>query len=143
MTDIDLRDLSRRYIGLWNEPDAGLRRDATQRLWAADRTHILQPPAEIREVAAGLGFDSTALEAHGHDAIETRVTRSHERFVAYFASSVGRGPGRSLGARDVTRPTVNPLRRNNGGVRTNSAAARAATATMAPRSPAVSANTPT
>jgi hypothetical protein len=38
--------------------------------------------AEIREVAAGLGFESTALEAYGHDAIELRVTRSHERFVA-------------------------------------------------------------
>jgi hypothetical protein len=81
-TDTDPGDLSRRYISMWNEPDAGLRRNAIQRLWAADGTHVLRPPAEIREVAAGLGFESTTLEAYGHDAIELRVTRTHERFVA-------------------------------------------------------------
>ena len=44
--------------------------------------HILQPPVEIREAAAALGFDSTTLEAHGHGALKARVTRSYERFIA-------------------------------------------------------------
>lgn len=82
MTDIDPQELAVRYIALWSEPDAGLRRKAVEQLWAEDGAHILQPPLEIREVAAGLGFDATTLEAHGYDAIETRVTRSYERFVA-------------------------------------------------------------
>jgi hypothetical protein len=37
---------------------------------------------EIREAAAALGFDSTTLEARGYGALEARVTRSYERFVA-------------------------------------------------------------
>ncbi|MEU0949772.1 hypothetical protein ABZ379_45020 [Streptomyces canus] len=35
----------------------------------------------LAEAAAALGFDHTTLEAHWHDAIEMRVTRSHERVV--------------------------------------------------------------
>ncbi|MGO4425649.1 hypothetical protein AB4Z54_44895, partial [Streptomyces sp. MCAF7] len=56
-------------------------RASIEQLWAEDGTHILQPPAEIREVAADLGFNHTTLEAQGYDAIETRVARSYERFV--------------------------------------------------------------
>jgi hypothetical protein len=37
---------------------------------------VLQPAEEIRTVAAGLGFTSTAPEAHGHDALEVRVAVS-------------------------------------------------------------------
>ncbi|MFD1934951.1 MULTISPECIES: hypothetical protein [Nonomuraea] len=51
-------------------------------MWAEDGEHVLQPPQEIRQVAAALGFDSSTLEARGYDAIETRVARSYERFVA-------------------------------------------------------------
>ncbi|MEV6205791.1 hypothetical protein [Kitasatospora sp. NPDC051914] len=51
-------------------------------MWAADGRHVLQPPAEIRTIAAGLGFDHSTLEARGYDAVEIRVARSHERFVA-------------------------------------------------------------
>ena len=82
MTDINPQDLAGRYIALWNEPDAALRRKAIQVLWAEDGAHILQPPVEIREAAAALGFDSTTLEAHGYGALEARVTRSYDRFVA-------------------------------------------------------------
>lgn len=81
MTNIDPQDLAGRYIALWTEPDAELRRKAIEQLWAEDGAHILQPPVEIREVATGLGFDSTTLEACGYDALEVRVTRSYERFV--------------------------------------------------------------
>ncbi|GIH75255.1 hypothetical protein [Planobispora longispora] len=82
MTDIHAQDLAGRYVALWNEPDAGLRRKAVEELWAEDGSHVLQPPQEIREIAARLGFGSTTLEAHGHDAIEIRVARSYEEFVA-------------------------------------------------------------
>ncbi|GAA4571515.1 hypothetical protein [Planotetraspora kaengkrachanensis] len=82
MTDIHTQELAGRYIALWNEPDAGMRRKAIEEVWAADGTHVLQPPQEIREIAAGLGFDSTTLEAHGYDEIEVRVMRSYEKFVA-------------------------------------------------------------
>ncbi len=81
MIEIDPQDLANRYIALWTEPDSAERRVAIGRLWAEDGRHILQPPVEIREIAAGLGFDHTTLEAQGYDAIEIRVARSYERFV--------------------------------------------------------------
>jgi hypothetical protein len=91
MTNIDPQDLADRYIALWTEPDAGLRRKAIEQLWAEGGAHILQPPVEIREVATGLGFDSTTLEAYGYDALEVRVTRSYERFVGPGSTRSGRG----------------------------------------------------
>ncbi|MFI6467244.1 hypothetical protein [Streptomyces sp. NPDC050538] len=81
MTETDPQHLAERYIAQWTEPDAARRRAAIESLWAADGTHVLQPPAEIREIAAGLGFDHPTLRAEGHDAIETRVTRGYQRFV--------------------------------------------------------------
>ena len=47
-----------------------------------DGAHILQPPQEILHAAAGLGFTSTTLQARGRDALETRVTRAYQEFVA-------------------------------------------------------------
>lgn len=82
MTNIDPRELVRRYVAVWNEPDAELRRKAIHELWAEDGAHLLQPPQEIRQAAAGLGFPSTTLQARGHDALEVRVTRAHAEFVA-------------------------------------------------------------
>jgi len=82
MTDKDARELVRRYVAVWIEPDAELRRKAIHDLWAEDGAHILQPPQEIRRAAAGLGFPSVTLEARGHDGIEVRVTRSYQDFVA-------------------------------------------------------------
>ncbi|MEU6549077.1 hypothetical protein ABZ915_02155 [Streptomyces sp. NPDC046915] len=81
MIDIDPQHLADRYTAQWNLTEATERRAAIERLWAQDGTHILQPPEEMRRIAAELGFDHTALEAQGYDAIETRVTRSYERFV--------------------------------------------------------------
>lgn len=82
MTDIDARELVRRYVAVWIEPDAELRRKAIQGLWAEDGAHVLQPPQEIRQAAAELGFPSVTLEARGHDALEIRVTRAYQDFVA-------------------------------------------------------------
>ncbi|WP_336214064.1 hypothetical protein [Nonomuraea sp. LPB2021202275-12-8] len=82
MTDIQPQELAERYIAVWVEPDVESRRKAIQELWAEGGAHILQPPQEIREVAAKLGFDHTTLEAHGWDEIERRVTRAYADFVA-------------------------------------------------------------
>jgi hypothetical protein len=81
MTNTTPQDLAGRFIAMWNEPDPGTRRKTIEALWAEDGAHILHPPQEIREVAARLGFDSTTLEARGHDAVETRVTRSYAEWV--------------------------------------------------------------
>lgn len=82
MTDMELRELVDRYVAAWTERDAELRRKAVHELWAEDGAHVLQPPQEFREMAAGLGFDSTTLESHGHDELEVRVTRAYEEFIA-------------------------------------------------------------
>jgi hypothetical protein len=82
MTNVDAQYLADRYIALWIEPDNALRREAVENLWAVDGAHVLHPPVAIREVAASLGFAAGSLRACGHDAIETRVGRSYEEFVA-------------------------------------------------------------
>ena len=82
MTNINPRTLVDRYVAVWNEPDAGLRRQAIHELWTEDGAHILQPPQQIRTAATGLGFTSTTLEARGHDELEVRVTRAYQEFVA-------------------------------------------------------------
>jgi len=82
MSTIDPHELASRYVAVWNQPDAQLRRTAIHDLWAEDGAHILQPPQEIQKAATALGFTSTTLEARGHGALETRVTRAYEEFVA-------------------------------------------------------------
>ncbi|MGW2474553.1 hypothetical protein [Streptomyces sp. NPDC001665] len=82
MTGIDVHELTDRYVAVWNEPDAERRRAAVRELWSADAVHVLRPPQEIREAAEGLGFDRLLLEARGHDALDFRVTRAYEEFVA-------------------------------------------------------------
>ena len=82
MTNIDPRKLVDRYVAVWNEPDAELRRKAIHELWAEDGAHVLQPPQDIREAASGLGFPAATLQARGHDAPDVRVTRAYEEFVA-------------------------------------------------------------
>ncbi|GAA1637154.1 hypothetical protein ACFQY4_18985 [Catellatospora bangladeshensis] len=82
MADIDLKSFTDRYVAVWSEPDAERRRAAVRELWSADAVHVLQPPQEMRQAAEGLGFDRLVLEARGHDALEVRVTRAYEEFVA-------------------------------------------------------------
>jgi hypothetical protein len=82
MTGLDLTTFTDSYVAVWNEPDAGRRSAAVRALWSDDGVHVLQPPQEIRQAAAGLGFDRLVLEARGHDALERRVTRAYEEFVA-------------------------------------------------------------
>jgi hypothetical protein len=63
--------LADRYLALWNEPDAERRRRMIAELWTDDGSQILQPPQEMREIAAspGIGLAAT-LEARGHDELE-------------------------------------------------------------------------
>ncbi|MEV5606537.1 hypothetical protein AB0L33_34415 [Streptomyces sp. NPDC052299] len=82
MADIDIHELTDRYVAVWNEPDAERRRAAVRELWSADAVHVLRPPQEIREAAEALGFDRLLLEARGYDALDFRVTRAHDEFVA-------------------------------------------------------------
>ena len=82
-------DVSRRtaalaegYVALWNESDADRRRQMIAKLWAEDGRHILQPPQEIRAIAAQPGIAMTAiLEAQGHEEIAARASSVHEHWV--------------------------------------------------------------
>jgi hypothetical protein len=75
-------ELANKYLALWNEPDADRRRRMIAELWTEDGRHILQPPQEIREIAArpGIGLASS-LEARGYEAIEARATSAYEHWV--------------------------------------------------------------
>jgi hypothetical protein len=75
-------ELAEKYVALWNEPDAERRRRMIAQLWAQDARHVLQPPEEIREIAARPGIGATAiLEARGYEAIEARATSAYEHWV--------------------------------------------------------------
>ena len=75
-------ELAERYVALWNEPDPERRRAFVRELWSEDGGQILDPPQEIREQAAALGFFAVVLEARGHAALEQRVAIAYEQFVA-------------------------------------------------------------
>ena len=75
-------ELAEKYLALWNEPDADRRRRMIAELWTEDGRHILQPPQEIREIAAQPGIAMTAiLEARGHEEIEARAASAYEHWV--------------------------------------------------------------
>jgi len=74
--------LADRYLELWNEADPERRRRMIAELWTEDGSQILQPPLEMREIAAsaGLGMAAT-LEARGHAELEARAATSYEQWV--------------------------------------------------------------
>jgi hypothetical protein len=75
-------ELAERYVALWNEPDPNRRRRMIAELWTADGLHLLQPPEEIREVAARPGVGMTAvLEARGYAEIEARAATAYDQWV--------------------------------------------------------------
>jgi hypothetical protein len=74
--------LAEKYLALWNEPDADRRRRMIAELWTEDGRHILQPPQEIRAIAARPGLAMTAiLEARGYEEIEARAASAYEHWV--------------------------------------------------------------
>jgi hypothetical protein len=78
----EAEQLADRYLALWNEPDPERRRRMIAELWTGDGSQILQPPQEMREIAAsaGLGMAAT-LEARGHAELEARAATSYEHWV--------------------------------------------------------------
>lgn len=53
-----------RYIAVWNEPDAEVRRKSIVNLWAENGANVTK-----------------SLEAHGYEALEARVAGAHEKYV--------------------------------------------------------------
>jgi hypothetical protein len=75
--------LAERYLALWNEPDASARRRMIGELWTDSGRQILQPPMEMRRLAAGPGLGlAAALEARGQAELEARATASYAHWVA-------------------------------------------------------------
>ena len=62
MTDIET--FGERYVAVWNESDAALRRKRIAELWAPDGANLTK-----------------TLEARGYEALEARVRTSHEKWV--------------------------------------------------------------
>ena len=92
-------ELAEKYLALWNEPDADRRRRMIAELWTEDGRHILQPPQEIREIAAQPGVGLTAiLEARGYEEIEARAASAYEHWVGSEGLSFrGRDDAERLG----------------------------------------------
>jgi hypothetical protein len=100
LDQLDLTDLTDRYVAVWNEPDPDRRRRRIAELWAPGGGQILvDPPEEVRAVADHHRFRHPFLAVHGHEALDARVTRAHEMFVA---------PGEHVFA--AAAETVRPLR---------------------------------
>lgn len=82
-TTEQLNQLVHRYISLWNDPDPAVRRKLIHEVWRPDGTEVLvDPPQEMREAAKNLEFPIPTLDVHGYDALEARVTRAYEMFIA-------------------------------------------------------------
>jgi hypothetical protein len=91
--------LADRYMALWNEPDADRRRRMIGELWTEGGSQILQPPQEMREIAAspGIGLAAT-LEARGDAELEARATTSFRHWVGSEGLSFwGRDDAERLG----------------------------------------------
>ena len=96
-------DIATRYVALWNEAEPATRRDRIEKLFAVDGMQLLvDPPVEAREAAADLAVSTAPLGVHGYDALDRRVTRAYEMFLAggeyVFAAA---GPAVELPANTV------------------------------------------
>jgi len=91
--------LADRYHALWNEADPERRRLMIAELYAEDGTQILQPPQEMRAIAASAGIGMAAtLEARGHAELEARAATSYEHWVGSEGLSFrGRDDAERLG----------------------------------------------
>jgi hypothetical protein len=64
MNEVNLEFVDR-YVALWNEPDAEVRRRTIEELWAPDGTNF-----------------TLSIEAVGYDQIDARVTASYDAYIA-------------------------------------------------------------
>ena len=75
-------ELAEKYLALWNEPDDERRRRMIAELWTEGGRHILQPPEEIRGIAAQPGIAMTAiLEARGYEQIAARAASAYDHWI--------------------------------------------------------------
>ncbi|MEW9528564.1 hypothetical protein [Microbispora sp. NPDC049125] len=80
---LDAKRWADRYVAQWNEPDPAARGALIRDLWAPDGIQVLvDPPETIRDAASALAFPVPPLEVRGHEALNARVTRAYEMFVA-------------------------------------------------------------
>jgi hypothetical protein len=83
MSNLDARAVADGYVAQWNEPDPAERHERVRELWADDALHVLvNPPEAVRAAAANLAVPAPPLEVRGFDALEARVARAYEMFVA-------------------------------------------------------------
>jgi hypothetical protein len=83
MSDLDVQAVADGYVAQWNEPDPAARHKRVRELWADDALHVLvNPPQAVRDAAANLAVPAPPLEVRGFDALEARVARAYEMFVA-------------------------------------------------------------
>src|SRR5215212_4702540 len=88
-------ELAEKYVALWNESDADQRRPMIAELWAPDGRHILQPPQEIRAIAAQPGIAMTAiLGARGYEEIEARAASALRALGRLRGAQLPRAPRR-------------------------------------------------
>jgi hypothetical protein len=90
------QQLVERYVGVWNEPDPAARRRTIEGLWSVDGRHQMG--------------DHDAL---GHDALEARVSGSHERSVV-AGGNVFRPAGAIQQLPSVVKFRWDMARRDNG-----------------------------
>ncbi|GAA1614654.1 MULTISPECIES: hypothetical protein [Kribbella] len=81
MNNNSAQELANRYVAVWNEPDADVRRASVEELWTEDGVHLLEPPEEVVKRAAEIGV-TASLEARGHDELVRRVSTAYGEFVA-------------------------------------------------------------
>jgi hypothetical protein len=81
-TSISAQEFAERYVEVWNEASPEARRTLIHELWSEQGEHVLQPPIEMREMARRIGFAEPKLELRGYPALEARVRRAYEDFVA-------------------------------------------------------------
>ncbi|MFC5826517.1 hypothetical protein [Nonomuraea insulae] len=80
---LDVKQWADRYVAQWNEPDPARRSALIRELWAPDGIQVLvDPPQAIRDAAAALAIPAPPLEVRGYDALNARVSRAYEMFVA-------------------------------------------------------------
>jgi hypothetical protein len=83
MSNLDVQTVTDRYIAQWNEPDPAARHKLIRELWSDDAVHVLvNPPQAVRDAAADLAVPAPSLEVRGFDALDARVTRAYQMFVA-------------------------------------------------------------
>lgn len=83
MSNLDVRAVAEGYVAQWNEPDPAARHKRVRDLWADGALHVLvNPPQGVRDAAENLAVPAPALEVRGFDALEARMARAYEMFVA-------------------------------------------------------------